>query len=52
MPRKRPKYDKAKAVKAIARKRVGAPQPARVLDEKAIRPKPKHKKKYLENDES
>jgi hypothetical protein len=40
---KRPKFDKNKRVKAIARKRVGSPPPARVLDEKPLRVKPKHK---------
>ncbi|MGA8026786.1 MAG: hypothetical protein WB992_06540 [Bryobacteraceae bacterium] len=42
-----PKYDKTKAVKAIARKRVGSPPAARVLDEKPIRSKPKHKTAWI-----
>lgn len=50
MPRKRPEYDKTKAVKAIARKRVGPPPAARVLDEKAVRVKPKHKKSWSEEE--
>ena len=50
MPRNRPKYDKTKAVKAIARKRVGRPPAARVLDEKAVRDKPKHKKDWTEEE--
>lgn len=44
MPKKQPKLNRAKEVKAIARERIGAPPPARVLDEKPIRTKPKHKK--------
>ena len=47
MPSKRLKYDKTKAVKAIARKRVGSPPPARTLDEKAVRSKPKYKKDWI-----
>jgi len=46
---KRPrKYSKTKAVKAIARKRLGSPKPARVLEEKPARSRPKHKKKWTE----
>ncbi|MGI8958827.1 MAG: hypothetical protein ACR2IV_03500 [Bryobacteraceae bacterium] len=48
MARKRPKFDRAKAVKAIARKRVGRPPAARALEERATRSKPKHKKQLLE----
>jgi hypothetical protein len=48
MPRKRRNYDKTKAVKAIARKRVGSPAPARILEERATRSKPKHKKQWIE----
>jgi hypothetical protein len=48
---KRPrKYSKTKAVKAIARQRVGTPKPARVVEDKTLRPKPKHKKKISEED--
>jgi hypothetical protein len=48
--RKRPKFEKAKHVKAIARKSVGNPPPARTLEERATRSKPKHKKKVLEDE--
>jgi len=48
--RKRPKYDKNKAVKAIARQRVGAPKAARVIEEKPLRSKPKHKKRWVEEE--
>lgn len=44
------KHSKTKAVKAIARERVGSPKPARIVDEKPVRSKPKHKKKWAEAD--
>jgi hypothetical protein len=44
------KYSKAKAVKAIARERVGTPKPGRVLDTKPTRAKSKHKKKVAEEE--
>jgi hypothetical protein len=48
---KRPqKYSKSKAVKAIARQRVGSPKPARVLADKPARSKPKHKKKWVDEE--
>lgn len=50
MRKKQPKYDRTKVVKAMARERVGAPPASRFLDEKAIREKPKHKKKWLESE--
>jgi len=50
VPRKRLKYDKTKAVKAIARKRVGNPPAARPLDERAVRTKPKYKKDWAEEE--
>jgi hypothetical protein len=50
MARKRPKFDKTKRVKAIARKRVGNPPAARALEERATRSQPKHKKKLLEEE--
>jgi hypothetical protein len=50
VPAKRTKYSKTKAVKAIARKRVGNPPAARVLDEKAVRTKPKYKKHWSEEE--
>jgi hypothetical protein len=52
MAKKRPKYEKTKAVKAIARTRVGSPPPGRVLNEKVIRSRPKHKKDWSQEDES
>jgi hypothetical protein len=36
--------DKTTRVKAVARERVGAPKPARVIADKRLRDKPKHKK--------
>jgi hypothetical protein len=50
MARRRPKYDKTKEVKAIARKRVGSPPAARTLEERATRSKPKHKKQLVEDE--
>jgi hypothetical protein len=44
MARRTRPYDKAKSVKSIARERVGTPPPSRVVEEKAGRDKPKHKK--------
>jgi hypothetical protein len=38
------KLDKTKRVKAVARDRVGAPKPARIIEDKRLREKPKHKK--------
>jgi hypothetical protein len=35
-------------VKALARQRVGSPKPARVLEEKPSREKPKYKKSWQE----
>ncbi|HET8549974.1 MAG TPA: hypothetical protein VFL57_18315 [Bryobacteraceae bacterium] len=46
MPRKKPKSDRAKEVRAIARERLGAVPPSRPLDEKPFRRKPKHKKTF------
>lgn len=48
--KKPPKYDKTKAVKAIARKRVGTPPPARIFDEKPLRAKPKYRKHWTEEE--
>jgi hypothetical protein len=50
MPKKVGPYNKNKSVKAIARKRVGSPPAARLLDEKPARAKSKHKKSLLEED--
>ncbi len=36
--------EKTKRVKAVARERVGEPKPARVIADKRLRAKPKHKK--------
>jgi hypothetical protein len=44
MPRKKPRFDRRKEVRAIARERVGTVPPSRPLDEKPVRRKPKHKK--------
>ncbi len=50
MASRKPKklVSKSKRVKAIARERVGVVKPARVLDEKPIRGKPKHKRSWEE----
>lgn len=44
---KRKKYNAKKEVKAIARERVGSPKPARPIESKEERRKPKHKKSVL-----
>jgi hypothetical protein len=42
---KKPKpLEKTKRVKAVARQRVGSPKPARIIEDKRLRDKPKHKK--------
>lgn len=43
MPRKK-KFDAVKEVKAIARERVGTVPPARAIEPKSKRKKPKHRK--------
>lgn len=48
MPPKKTKVDKATRVKAVARKRVGPPKAARVLDERQLREKPKHKRDWTD----
>ena len=48
MPAQRRKYSKTKAVKAMARERVGNPPPARAFSEKPRRTKPKYKKHWSE----
>lgn len=48
---KRKKFDAKREVKAIARERVGSPKPARAIEPKSQRRKPKHKKTPL-NDAS
>ncbi len=48
---KKPKeLDKTKRVKAVARDRVGSPRPGRVLEDKRLREKPKHKKNTPETE--
>lgn len=41
---KRKRFDVNKEVKAIARERVGSPKPARAIEPKELRRKPKHKR--------
>jgi hypothetical protein len=41
---KRKKFDVRKEVRKLARERIGTVQPARPIDEKPSRRKPKHKK--------
>jgi hypothetical protein len=42
--RRKPRFDQKKEVRAIARERVGAVKPARIIVPKTQRKKPKHKK--------
>ncbi|HEY7212391.1 MAG TPA: hypothetical protein VH477_19100 [Bryobacteraceae bacterium] len=49
---KRIKADKNKRVKAVARKRVGTPKPARVLEERTGRDRPKYKKRWQDEAEA
>jgi hypothetical protein len=44
---KRKKYSAKKEIKAIARERIGSPKPARAIETKGQRRKPKHKKSVL-----
>jgi hypothetical protein len=46
--KKRKVLTKTKRVKAVARERVGSPKPARVILDKTLRVKPKHKKPVFE----
>lgn len=46
--RKKGRLDKRKRVRAIARERVGAVKPSRVLETPQRRKKPKHKKPLTE----
>jgi hypothetical protein len=49
LPRKRPKgFDMATEVRAIARERVGQVKPSHPIEPKALRKKPKYKKKIEE----
>jgi len=43
-PMKRKKFNANKELKAIARERVGSPKPARLIEPKEFRKRPKHKK--------
>jgi hypothetical protein len=51
MPKKKTLPSKSKRVKAIARERIGTIPPARVMEERPARKKPKHKKKTGEGAE-
>jgi hypothetical protein len=44
MKRRKQRFDQKKEVRAIARERVGAVKPARVIQPKTKRKKPKHPK--------
>jgi hypothetical protein len=44
---RRPKLDKNKRVKAVARKQIGTPPAGRVLQTEPLRNKPKHKKTWM-----
>lgn len=44
MPAKNKRFDVSKEVKAIARERVGTIPAAKLIDQKQVRKKPKHKK--------
>ncbi len=49
MPRNRPKpYDRGTLVRRMARRKVGAVPPARLIEPEPRRSKPKHKKKLIE----
>lgn len=48
--RKRPKFDKKKEVRRLARERVGAVPASRIIEEKPRRKKPKHKIPAAEED--
>ena len=51
MPAKKKPFDVSKEVKAIARERVGTVPAARLIDEKRVRKKPKHKRPPAEETE-
>ncbi len=50
MPKKFPKLDKNKEVKAIARERLGTPPPGRPMEEKKERLQRKREKRPLRED--
>ena len=41
------RFDQKKGIRRLARERVGVVPPARVIESKDVRKKPKHKKKAL-----
>ncbi len=50
--KKRPKrFDQNKGVRKLARERVGTVPPARAIEPKDLRKKPKHKKNVEDSDE-
>jgi hypothetical protein len=49
LPRKKKSFDVRKEVKAIARERIGTVPPARAMEPKASRKKPKHKQRLEED---
>ena len=51
MARKKQTFDLAKEIQAIARERVGPVPPARPIQPKTMRRKPKHKKPPLGSEE-
>jgi hypothetical protein len=48
LARKKQRFDLGKEVKAIARERVGTVPPAKPMEPKSTRKKPKHKKRVEE----
>jgi hypothetical protein len=44
MKRRKPEFNQKKEVRAIARERIGAVKPSRVVQPKTRRKKPKHRK--------
>jgi hypothetical protein len=51
MPPKKRTFDQKKEVRKLARERVGIVKPARPLEDKDDRKKPKHKKSPLDHEE-
>lgn len=51
MPRRKKVLTKAKRVKAVARQRVGPPKPARPLEERSRKAKPKYPAAWLNETE-
>jgi hypothetical protein len=50
MAKKRPTLNKTKRVKAMARTRVGIVKPARIVEAKPLRDKPKYKSDWSEGE--